>query len=166
MYPRLLAVCIAAVVAAGCAKRNDGAADNGQSAEAVEALIWEKELAIFAGRGEGDISNYIGVASDHYLGWPPVLPRPTTLETLKATADQAVALRGEVSNLSRKGFTLNGDTAIMYFLNHRTRLGDGMADEGQRAVSQFYENVHVWNKEGGEWKLIGGFARTVDAPRN
>ncbi|MEO0574841.1 MAG: hypothetical protein AAF004_05210 [Pseudomonadota bacterium] len=128
-------------------------------------LIWAKELAIFSGRGQGDITNYINSASDHYLGWPPVLATPTTLDTLKASADRAVALSGEVSNLTQKGFTRNGSTALMYFLNHRTRLGDGMAAEGEREVDQYYENVHVWNYEDGQWLLIGGFARTVDGPR-
>ena len=137
-----------------------------ESVEAVEAHIWEKELAIFVGRGQGDISNYIGSASDSYLGWPPSLPTPTNLDALKDSAKQAVALLGEVSSLTRKGFTLEGDTALMYFLNHRTRLGDGMAEEGEREVNEYYENLHVWNREDGEWKLIGGFARRVDAPRD
>ncbi|MEM8984999.1 MAG: hypothetical protein AAGC71_18460 [Pseudomonadota bacterium] len=135
------------------------------SVAAVEALIWEKELAIFAGRGNGTIEPYLNSASDAYLGWPPVLPAPTNLDALKASADAAVALQGEVSNLSRKGFSLTGDTALMYFLNHRTRLGDGMADEGERAVDEYYENIHVWQRQNNDWQLIGGFARRMAGPR-
>ena len=135
------------------------------SPEAIEALIWEKELAIFAGRGDGDISYYIDVASDHYLGWPPVLPAPTNLDTLKASADQSIALRGEKIESTKTGFTMHGDTALMYFVNHRTRLGEGFADGDARNVDQYYENIHVWHREDGDWKLIGGFARLLDAPR-
>ena len=135
------------------------------SAEAVEAIIWEKELAIFEGRGNGTIRTYLDSASDDYLGWPPVLPTPTNLDALKASADAAIALQGEVSNLSRKGFSLTGDTALMYFLNHRTRLGDGMAAEGERDVDEYYENIHIWQQQDGDWKLIGGFARRMPGPR-
>lgn len=149
---------------AGCSHTTRNS-DRVQTPAAAEARIWAMELAIFEGRGQGDISNYLNVASDHYLGWPPVLPTPTTLATLRASADKAVALNGEVCNLTRKGFTMNGNVAIMYFLNHRTRLGEGMASADERDVSQYYENVHIWNLEDGQWRLIGGFARTVEAPR-
>ncbi|MEM9533746.1 MAG: hypothetical protein AAGA23_22695 [Pseudomonadota bacterium] len=157
-------VLFAWLILAGCAISPENP-DAVQTADAARAEIWEKELAIFTGRGQGDISNYLNVASGEYLGWPPVLPSPTSLDSLRASADQAIALRGEVSNLTQKGFTLSGDTALMYFLNHRTRLGEGMADEAQRDVSEYYENVHVWVRRDGQWQLVGGFARKLDAPR-
>ncbi|MEM7293697.1 MAG: hypothetical protein AAF420_09945, partial [Pseudomonadota bacterium] len=80
----------------------------------------------------------------------------------KASQNQSIALRGEVSNLTQKGFTMSGNTALMYFVNHRTRLGEGFAAEDQREVDEYYENVHVWNFLDDEWQLIGGFARRID----
>lgn len=135
--------------------------DQVQDAAAVEAEIWAKEIAIFEGRGRGDLSNYLGVTSDSYLGWPPVLKEPLSLDGFKASADAGIALAGEVITIEKNGFTMNGNTAAAYFTTHRTRLGDGMAPEGERGVDEYYENIHVWTLEEGEWRLIGGMARKL-----
>lgn len=129
--------------------------------EKIEAEIWAKEFAIFEGRGRGDLSNYLDVASEDYLGWPPVLKDPTSLEALRASADGAAALKGEVITVKKNGFTMNGNTAAAYFTTHRTRLGDGFAPEGERDVDEYFENIHVWSLEDGEWRLIAGMARRL-----
>lgn len=140
----------------------------GQSMDdkSVEELIWAKEEAIFEGRGRGDLSNYLNAASDNYLGWPSVFPKPAPLARLESDSTQSSALEGEKITLTRTGFTRNGNTAITYFLNHRTKLGKGMAPEGERDVNQYYENIHVWTLEDGEWRLIAGMARQVDGPKD
>lgn len=127
----------------------------------IEEMIWQKELAIFEGRGQGDLSNYVSVVGDAYLGWPSVLEEPLGADGLRASAAQSSALRGEVSRLTKKGFTRQGDTAIVYFLNHLTRLGEGIAPEGERDVDLYYENVHIWTRHEGEWVLVGGMARKM-----
>lgn len=133
----------------------------------AESEIWAKELAIFEGRGEGDLSNYVNSASMAYLGWPPSLEKPSTRDNLVAMAAQSSALKGEVTEITKKGFTRDGDTAIVYFLTHRTRLGVGFAEEDARDVNQYFENIHVWTLEDGEWRLIAGMARKPpeDGPR-
>ena len=134
--------------------------------EKIEAEIWAKEFAIFEGRSEGDLSNYLNVTSSSYLGWPPVMKEPLGLDKFRASASESSALKGEVTNITKKGFTRQGDTAIAYFLTHRTRLGDGFAPEGEREVDQYYENIHVWTIEDGEWRLVGGMARLLpEGPR-
>ena len=135
-------------------------------AAAIEALIWEREMAIFVGRSAGDISNYLNATSAHYLGWPPSFAEPLPLGDFKAGADATKGLKGEVTEVRRTGFTLNGNTALTYFKTHRTRLGEGMAAPEARDVDQYYENIHVWTLENGDWRLIGGMARPVDAPES
>lgn len=159
---RVLAVLLVAVGLAGTA-RSQGEADS-RDPGAVEAVIWEREMAIFAGRSAGDISPYLNATSGAYLGWPPGFAEPLPLGDFKAGAGAAVALRGEVTAVERMGFTLNGNTALTYFRTHRTRLGEGMAAAGERDVDQYYENIHVWSWEAGAWRLIGGMARPVAAP--
>lgn len=132
--------------------------------EAIKALIWEREMAIFEGRSKGDISNYLNATSSVYLGWPPGFAEPLPLGDFKAGAGMTVALNGEVTNVSKMGFTLNGNTALTYFKTHRTRLGEGMAEPQDRDVDQWYENIHVWTLETGDWRLIGGMARPVGPP--
>jgi hypothetical protein len=76
----------------------------------------------------------------------------------------AKGLKGEVTDVAQMGFTLNGNTALTYFLTHRTRLGEAFDLNGSRDVDQWYENIHVWTLEDGDWRLIGGMARPVDPP--
>lgn len=131
---------------------------------AIKALIWEREMAIFEGRSVGDISNYLNATSDFYLGWPPGFAEPLPLGDFKAGAGMASGLKGELTEVEKMGFTLNGNTALTYFLTHRTRLGEAFAVDGSRDVDQWYENIHVWTLENGDWRLIGGMARPVDGP--
>lgn len=132
------------------------------SRETIERVIWEREMAIFEGRSRGDISNYLGVTSSAYLGWPPGFPEPLPLADFKAGADMASGLAGEVTAVEKTGFTHFGQTVLTYFLTHRTRLGEGMAAAGERDVDQYYENIHVWTLEQDVWRLIGGMARPVE----
>jgi len=141
-------------------------AAHAMTAEEIEAYIWEKEFAIFEGRSEGDLTNYISVMSDHYMGWPQVLDTPIARDRFMIDAELSKALKGEVTTVTKNGFTLHeGTTAIAYFTTHRTRLGDGMAPEGERDVDEYYENIHVWTMEEDEWRLMGGAARLMDGPR-
>lgn len=135
--------------------------------QAVEADIWEKEAAIFEGRSRGDLSNYLNVTSSEYLGWPPVLDQPLSLDGFRSEENmgQSMALRGEAVTFERNGFTMTDNTAITYFTSHRTRMGEGMAVDGSREVDEFYENIHTWTLEDGEWRLIGGMARRLDRRR-
>ncbi|MFT7287288.1 MAG: hypothetical protein ACI87W_001401 [Halieaceae bacterium] len=132
--------------------------------EAVKALIWEREMAIFEGRSAGDISNYLNATSAFYLGWPPGFAEPLPLSEFKAGADIAKGLKGEVTDVTKMGFTLNGNTALTYFKTHRTRLGEAFAVDGAHDVDQWYENIHVWTLEDGDWRLIGGMARPSAPP--
>jgi hypothetical protein len=131
---------------------------------AIRDLIWDKEMAIFDGRSAGDLSAYLNATSDFYLGWPPGFAEPLPLGDFRAGAGMAPGLRGEVTDVTKMGFTLNGNTALTYFLTHRTRLGEAFEVDGSRDVDQWYENIHVWTLENGDWRLIGGMARPVDGP--
>lgn len=153
-----------AVALLGLLAQAGTAQESSMSDEAITALIWEREMAIFAGRSEGDIAPYLNATSSEYLGWPPGFKEPLPLGDFKAGADMAKGLKGEVTDVKKMGFTLNGNTALTYFLTHRTRLGEGMAEPTARAVDQWYENIHVWTFEREDWRLIGGMARPVDGP--
>jgi hypothetical protein len=150
----------------GCTQQASATVDSGDR-QLIEADIWKMESAIFEGRGRGDLSNYLDVTSSQYLGWPPVLDKPLSLEKFRSEENmgQSTALRGEVITFEKNGFTMNENTAITYFTSHRTRMGEGMAVNGSRDVDEYYENTHIWTFEDGKWRLIGGMARKLDAPR-
>lgn len=134
-----------------------------RSRAVIEEELWAIEASIFEGRGRGDLSNYLNAASAKYLGWPPVLPRPLSLEGFKSPENMegAIALRGEKITFVRNGFTMNETTAVTYFTSHRTMLGEGFAVDGVREVNEYYENTHIWTYEDSKWRLIGGMARKL-----
>ncbi len=121
--------------------------------EAVKALIWAKEKAIYAGRARGDVSYYIANASPRFLAWTSGTEVPFRADVLEAGAASMKARDKEVITSELMDFSLSGDTAIIYYRNHRKRLPDGTA------VDQYYDNIHVWQKTNGDWKVLASMSR-------
>ena len=131
-------------------------------AASAEATIFGIEQAILTGRGKGDLSPYLNAIGPKYLGWPPTMAEPLSMEGFKRDAVNESALNGETTTMEKHGFTMANGTALAYFSTHRTMLGVGFADkDGNRIVDQRYENIHVWSWDGTRWTLVGGMARAV-----
>lgn len=126
-----------------------------QGTDALRQQIEANELAIYAGRGQGLLDFYINHASPKYLGWPPVAKTPMTLGDLRTNAASMRGKTQEKIDTSFKGFTVSGSTAVIYYTNHRTMTDDG------KPVNQYFENIHVWAKEGDQWHVIGGLSRLM-----
>src|SRR3546814_17756271 len=66
---------------------------------AAQAEIWEKEQAIYAARGRGDIGAYLSNTATDYLAWSPLRAQPQgnagLRETGKALARTAEQRAGE-----------------------------------------------------------------------
>ncbi|HWU01663.1 MAG TPA: hypothetical protein VN222_02890 [Novosphingobium sp.] len=138
-----------------------GAVSAAQDAKADAALkiIWAKEMSIYAGRGQGKLDFYVNNASPHYMAWVAGTPAPFKLDALRAAAPSLAGHAQEKISTELKGFTLSGTTAVIYYLNHRTVTSTG------QPVNQYYANIHVWVKEGGDWKVIGSMSRLIDPPK-
>ena len=115
--------------------------------------IWEKELAIYQARSRGDLSYYLQNASAGYKGWPPYSELPGGLPYLKNMAADMVGLNQEKLTMELVDFALAGDTAVIYYATHRTRMPNG------DTVDQRYAICHVWTREADGWKLIGAMGR-------
>jgi hypothetical protein len=120
---------------------------------AVRDSIWAKEQKIYANRANGNLEYYIANTSANYVGWPPSAARPVALTGLKQDSKRMVGLTKEKLTMEMTDFTLSGDTAVIYYLNHRTVRPDGTA------VDEKFENIHVWTKEGTDWRLVGAMSR-------
>lgn len=121
--------------------------------QAARDAIWPKELAIYAGRGKGDLSIYLANTADHYLAWPPHNEVPKGNDGLKATGAAMAGKTQERLAMTFLDLALNGDTAVIYYKTHRTQRADGSpADE-------HFEVTHTWVRQDGEWKVLGGMAR-------
>lgn len=124
---------------------------------AVQQIIWAKEMAIYQGRAKGDVSYYVNNTSPHFLAWTAGTPAPFRVDKLKAGKEVMKGKDKEIITTSFRDFSLSGDTAIIYYQNHRTRLPDGTA------VDQTYDNIHVWQKTDGDWKVLASMSRPMGA---
>lgn len=125
------------------------------SFEQARDVIWEKELAVYEGRSRGDISIYVSNTADGYSAWPPFSPTPYGRETLQANGGGTNGGTQEQLAMDLVSFTLNGESAIIYYKTHMTRAADGTQ------VDYRYEVTHTWVVEDGDWKVLGGMARAM-----
>jgi ketosteroid isomerase-like protein len=121
--------------------------------DAAQTAIWAKEQAIYAGRARGDLTPYMTSAAPEYLGWPPYSPKPYGVQGIQSNEKSWAGLSQEKLTMEFKDFTLHGDTALIYYLNHRTALPDGTP------VDQKWEIIHVWVRDHGQWTILGGMQR-------
>lgn len=121
----------------------------------AQAKIWAKEQAIYAARGRGDMQPYKASIARDYAAWPPALDTPAGLQNLDALQKTMVTDNKEQLTMDLVGFVLNGDTAVIYYRTHRTRLPDGAP------VDERFEVTHSWIVQDGTWKLMGGMARAT-----
>jgi hypothetical protein len=160
MTIRLSAYLVALLIGFASSPIKAGAtADETKAAQAKEAqeTIWAKELAIYAGRAKGDLTPYTSNTSQDYLGWPPTAKHPMDNSALKADGRKMVGENKEKITTAFEGFTLHGDTAVIYYLNHRTMKPDGSP------VDESFENIHVWVRDGADWKVLGAMSRHAPA---
>lgn len=121
--------------------------------EKAKNEIWALEKSIYASRGEGNFQPYIDGASEGYIA-----PRPTGgwtpgKEGLRRTGAQLKGNGKEQLAMNFKAFTLHGDTAVIYYLNHRTMRPEG------NVVDEWYEVIHVWVRDGEGWQILASMPR-------
>ncbi len=126
---------------------------NRDTIEGAKHAIWTKELAIYSARSHGDLHFYVSQLADGYMAWPPQKAAPIGNTELSSDAAAMKGQGQEKLAMELADFTLNGDTAIVYYNVHRTVLPDGTPTD------QHFQNIHVWIYRDGAWKIFGGMAR-------
>jgi ketosteroid isomerase-like protein len=125
-----------------------------QSADAVakaKAEIWAKEKAIYAGRANGSVQYYFDNTSPDYLAWVYGTPKPFRRDVMSGKGQKMKDK--EKIDTQFSDFSLHGDTAIIYYVNHRTMTPDGTP------VDQVFDNIHVWVRDGSDWKVLASMSR-------
>lgn len=120
-----------------------------------EQQVWALEQQIYARRAVGDAGFYSSISSEHYLGWPAPGATPSSYESIKGFTSQDVFQPGEVIDVVSNGISIDDDTAISFFSTHRTTRPGG------QKVDERYENIHVYVRRDGNWRLVGAMSRRV-----
>ena len=115
--------------------------------------IWAKEQKIYAGRSEGNLNFYLSNAAPNYVGWPPQSAKPLNRAQLTENSKEMKGQTKEKLSMELMDFTLQGNTAVIYYMNHRTARPDGTP------VDEKFENIHVWTRVGAEWNVVGAMSR-------
>lgn len=125
-----------------------------RAADAEE--IWGQELRIYEMRAGGDMGYYLSLANPGYMAWPAPADEPLSYTALSnRIGDGQLMEAGELITVAKKGLSFDGDTALAFFETHRTRRAGGAA------VDERFENIHVWVKREGDWRLIANMSRPV-----
>lgn len=150
---RLRALVCVVLALAGTASAS--ATDAADPVAAARDEIWALEQAIYRGRSEGSLDAYLARVDAAYLGWPPGAPAPTGAGPLRVLARAMVGQDQERLSMELVDFTLAGDTAVIFYRTHRTRMPDGAA------ADQRYAICHVWRREGPEWRMLAAMGRAL-----
>ena len=118
--------------------------------------IWQKEMAIYQGRANADLSYYLSNTSDNFLAWTAGTPKPYNKQEFSEKQKAISGNNKEIITTKFDGFTLSGNTAVIYYTNHRTRLPDG------KIVDQKYDNIHVWINEDCSWNVFASMSRPAN----
>lgn len=130
------------------------AAEKSANYEAAKAAIWAKELAIYEAWSVTGLDYYIEHSSAHYVGWPPGIPKPSSLEALKEIQANLIVPNQEKREITFDDLAIQDDTAVLYYTTHRTMLPDGTR------VDELLHICHVWVRDDtSDWKLIGALGR-------
>ena len=116
---------------------------------AAQQDIWTKEQSIYEGRSRGDLTNYRNNLAPRYLSWPPTVPAPMDAGKFPTKPMPSK----EKLTMELRGFSVNGDTAVIYYATHMTQNAAG------DAVDLHYEVTHSWIRRDGKWMVFGGMAR-------
>jgi hypothetical protein len=155
-FPALLLVmAVAGAPAPGAAAESDTA-----YRDRVRDEIWAMERAIYAGRGDGDMQPYIDALAADYKAWPPFREAPAGAAALEDLAGRMRGQDQEELEMTFLDFSLNGDTASIYYRTHRTRMADGSPADDR------YEVIHVWVREDNVWRVFAGMARDTPDRRS
>jgi ketosteroid isomerase-like protein len=146
-----------AALAFWCAAEGVGFAQTADEVAKAKVEIWAKEMAIYAGRAEGSVDYYLKNTSPNYLAWVYGTPKPFGRDALAANGKNMASQNHEKIDTQFSDFSLHGDTAIIYYINHRTVKPDGTP------VDQVFDNIHVWVRENGDWKVLASMSR-LEAP--
>ena len=143
---------ILAAIALSCGCFATMASADAPSTQDIQA-VWEREAAYWNDQKLGDIGHYVALFHDGFVGWPcsadaagqlppaPQLGLKQPAETLDVALDEKA---------------VTGTSAFVEtYYRATTRLAAG--DGSTRARVRYF--THVWVREAGTWKIMGGMCR-------
>ena len=128
-----------------------------QQWNAVQQELWKLEEQYWGYVKDLNTDGMLAMMHQEFTGWSPQDAVPSSKAQLKAKFANAPAQnRPPLSyHLQPHAVTLHGNIAQVY-CSGEIKV---KTPEGERTASSF-KALHVWMKQGNEWKIIGGMGST------
>jgi ketosteroid isomerase-like protein len=118
------------------------------------AAVWDLETAYWGYVQAGDVSSYLTLWHDRFVGWPCLNAHPAAKDSI---ANWVRTIRdGHIrftSHLSREGAADFGDIVIVYYSTPMLREYPDGRVAGRDTIWKF---THTWRRDGDRWRIIGG----------
>ena len=137
--------------------------DRDWSAEQKE--MWKNEEAYWVHRSQGNVEEFTALLHDDFAGWPSWAAMPIDKiggrKFLEEEVKSAQILSYDIHPAAIRVFDGVG---IVYYIGKMRKAENGkQAEKGEQTIYSRY--THVWMKQGGSWKLIGGDSVPVSGER-
>jgi ketosteroid isomerase-like protein len=134
---------------------------SGASADVSE--VWALEDAYWRYVKAGDVTRYLTLWHDDFVGWPCGSEHPGTKATIgdwvKNIKDEGVRYRYP---LTREGSVDRGDVVIVYYSTPMISVfPDGRVEGQVNGKDEARKLTHTWQRTPNGWKIIGGMCAPV-----
>lgn len=143
---------ILTAIALNCGCFATAASADAASTQDVQS-VWEREAAYWNDQRSGDTGRYVALFHDGFVGWPC---SADAAGQLPPAAQLALKQPTETLDVALDEKAVTGTSAFVEtYYRATTRLT--ASDGSKRARIRYF--THVWVREAGTWKIIGGMCR-------
>ena len=130
-----------------------------QASESEQA-VWNLEHAYWHYVQDNDLSSYVNLWHKNFLGWPSVSQTPVHKDHITdwITSQTAKGFSFKPGEFKEAAIQVTGGTVVAcYWMTYAWKDKDGKGEERTIRV------IHVWVKDGKDWRIIGGMSMPIPA---
>jgi ketosteroid isomerase-like protein len=126
----------------------------------VQIEVWDREETYWKTIAARDVSSYLDLWDESFVGWPHSQKVPIGKSTLREHPFGSANRMVSSYQFEHKSVQVHGETAITFLQIRITQTFDGQK-------SGLVERLtHTWQKRDGVWRIVGGMSCTVKPDGN
>lgn len=121
--------------------------------------VWAEEQAYWRYVEAHDVTNYLALWSEGFVGWPHSDEHPIGKAAIVAMTAGGSLAHTVFCELHRESVEMHGPAAIAFY---RATVRQQTADGSESATT--YRMTHTWMKHDGRWQIVGGMSALETMP--